>query len=89
MVAVERLLFCGWPRRQGGAMIPACCISRGQCGWLQGSGGSQETVGLASFSGSGVVAVTQPSCDDICMSHLYISQCYSSAWVYPFLESLK
>lgn len=79
--------FCGWLCRQGGAILPAPHISRGQ--WVvAGARGSQETVVPASFPGNGVIAVVQPSHEEMCMACLYNLQCSSGAWVYCLFLSL-
>jgi len=85
LVGVETA-FCGWPCRQGGAILPAPRISRGQ--WVvAGARGSQETVLPASFPGNGVIAVVEPS-HEMCVACLCNLQCSSGAWVYGLFLSL-
>lgn len=67
---------CGWPCRHGGAVLPAPCISR--C----------KTVVPASFPGNGVIAVAQPSHEEMGVACLYNLQCSSGAWVYCLFLSL-
>ena len=56
-------------------------------GWLQGLE-DHETVVPAGFPGNGVIAVAQPSHEEMCVACLYNLQCSSGAWVYCLFLSL-
>lgn len=71
-MTVEGLIFLAVSAGRAG-LLCSSPISRGH--WVAaGDRGSQETVVLVSFSGTGVVAsiIIQPSCDETYMSHLYV-----------------